>query len=81
MKPMKFKQANKDLLKPRNMTDDECGTLPVYSDGFQCISCWKPSFRERLSILIFGKAWLYVLSGETQPPVSIEGIKTIFGQR
>ena len=25
MKPINFKEANKDLLKPANMTDEECG--------------------------------------------------------
>jgi hypothetical protein len=78
MKPTSFKEHNKILLKPENMTDKECGALSVYTDGSYCISCWKPSLRERLSILLFGKVWLWVMSGKTQPPVALDGKKTIF---
>lgn len=41
MLAIKFKEANKNLSKPENMTDEECGSLWVYSDGRQCISCWR----------------------------------------
>lgn len=78
MKPTTFKEATKTLQKPEQMTDDKCGPLKVYNDGKQCISCWKPSFKERLSILFFGKIWLSVLSGDTQPPVWLDGSKTVF---
>ncbi len=37
MKPIKFPEANKTLGKPQGMTDDECGPLPVFSDG-KCAS-------------------------------------------
>ena len=78
MNPIKFPEANKNLLKPKNMTDEECGSLWVYSDGEQCISCWKMTFKQRLSALFFGKVWLSVLSGHTQPPVWIDCRKTVF---
>ena len=78
MKPVHFKESNKILQRPGDMTDDECGTLSVYTDNTQCVSCWKPSFIERLSILIFGRVWLSVFSGQTQPPVWIEGTKSAF---
>ncbi len=78
MKPISFKYANRTLLKPEGMTDEECGPLPVYNDGQTSISCWKPSLKERLSILLFGRVWLWVVSGVTQPPVSLEGIRNIF---
>jgi len=55
------------------MTDKECLPLPVWNDGKQCISCWKPTFVERFKILLTGKVWLGVLSGTTQPPVFISG--------
>lgn len=77
MKPVYFDQATKVLGKPESMTDEECGPLPVLNDGDCCISCWVPSFRERLSILVFGRVWLWVLSGKSQPPVSIEGKRTL----
>ena len=78
MQPDKFPQANKDLVKPEGWTDEECGTLPVYTDGQQCISLWKMTWRERFSALFFGRVWLFVVSGPTQPPVFLLGTREIF---
>lgn len=80
MEPDKFPQANKDLLKPEGWTDDQCGTLPVFTDGKECISLWKMTWRERFSALFFGKVWLFVHSGETQPPVGLMATREIFGE-
>lgn len=74
MKPIDFKQSTKVLQKPSTMTDNECASLHVWSDGNQCVSCWKPTFKERLNILFGGKVWLGVLSGGTQPPVFVSGL-------
>jgi hypothetical protein len=73
MKPIDFPQSTKVLQKPSEMTDKECSPLPVWSDGKQCVSCWKTSFIERLKILFTGKVWLGVMSGMTQPPVFVSG--------
>ena len=78
MIPIKFKQANKNLLKPDSMTEDECSSLWVYTDGNQCISCWKMNWKQRIKALFFGKIWLSVMSGRTQPPVWIDCCKTVF---
>lgn len=78
VKPIKFEEANKNLLKPSSMADEECNSLWVYSDGEQCISCWKLGWKERIAALLFGKVWLSVLSGSTQPPVWIDSCKTVF---
>ena len=78
MKPIAFPQATKTLQKPMSMTDEECSPLPVFTDGTQCISCWRPSWRERLAILFFGRVWCAVLSGQTQPPVWLMGSRTCF---
>ena len=78
MEPMAFPEANKNLLKPKGMTDEQCGPLPVLSDGKICLSLWRASWRERLSILFFGRVWLYIHSGHTQPPVSLSGIRSVF---
>ena len=77
MKPIKFEQANKNLLKPESMTDEECSSLWVYNDGRECISCWRLTWRERIKALLFGRVWLSVLSGRTQPPVWL-ACKTVF---
>jgi hypothetical protein len=81
MKPIHFSESNKTLLKPQDMTDEECGSLPVFADEKTCISLWRMSWRERLSALFFGNIWLYVNSGHTQPPVALEAARTIFEKK
>ena len=78
MKPIKFKEQTKILNKPGKMLDKECGPLPVWSDGSQCVSCWKPSLREILSFLFYRKVWLIVNYGSTQPPVALKCINKAF---
>ncbi len=79
MKPSDFPESTKTLQRPSDMTDDECGPLRIWNDDHTtCVSLWKPTLRERLSILIFGHVWLRVHSGQTMPPVLIEGRQTIF---
>lgn len=78
MEPIKFPEANKTLLKPESMTDEECSSLPVYCDNKQCISLWKLSWKERLQALFFGRLWVFVLSGSTQPPIALSTEKTVF---
>lgn len=73
MKPIDFPQSTKVLQKPSTMSDNECSSLHVWNDGKQCVSCWKPTFKERMNILFGGKVWLGVLSGTTQPPVFVSG--------
>lgn len=72
MNPINFKHSNKTLLKPENMTEEECDSLHVYVDGTSCLSCWQMNWKERLSALFFGKAWLWVWGSQTQPPVAIQ---------
>lgn len=78
MKPIKFKEANKNLLKPSSMTDEECSSLWIHTDGRECVSCWKLSWKERLAALFHGRVWLCVLSGHTQPPVWLMCTDTVF---
>jgi Zn-finger protein len=79
MKPIKFKEANKILSKPESWGEEkECGLLPVFTDGEQCISCWKLSFIQRINALFFGKVWLSTYTGKTQPPVWLDCKKTVF---
>ena len=78
MNPVKFKESNKELSKPSDMTDKECKSLPVYTDGKRCISCWRPSLKEWFSFLLFRKIWLYVHSGVTQSPVAVIAERTCF---
>ena len=78
MLPIKFKEANKNLAKPKGMTDEECGSLWVFSDGKQCISCWKVPFWKRIKMLFHGKVWLSIRTGSTQPPCWIDVDSTVF---
>ncbi len=81
MNPSYFKESNKNLNAPAGWDekkDGTCGVLPVYNDGKQSISLWKLSWKERFQILWFGKIWLGVLFGKTQPPVWMDTQKTVF---
>ena len=78
IKPIYFERANKSLSKPSSMTDEECSSLYVYTNGHECISCWKLTFRQRLYLLFHGKIWLSVLSGITQPPVWLDCDNDVF---
>lgn len=69
MVPIDFKESTKVLGKPSSASAEECGSLPVYGDGKQCMSCWKASWQERLYMLFTGKVWIGVVSGSTQPPI------------
>ena len=69
MKPINFKEQNRVLTKPSNMTDEECSSLHIFTDHNQCISCWEGTLKDRLLFLVTGKIWLGIISGETQPPV------------
>jgi DNA polymerase-3 subunit epsilon len=80
MKPMGFPEQTKVLQRPPSMSDEECAPLPVWSDGSMCMSLWRPSWRERLSMLLFGRVWLFVVSGESQPPVALDGQRSMFRQ-
>jgi hypothetical protein len=57
---------------------DNCANLPVFRGDNMIISCWRPTVRERLSILVRGRVWLLIHSPDTQPPVAVQGRKTVF---
>jgi len=69
MNPIEFNEQNKVLLKPESMTDEECKSLPVFSNGDECVSCWQLSDEEIEKLKETKCVWLGVLSGSTQPPV------------
>lgn len=77
MNPIDFPESNKTLLPPKGKTEEEVGKLPVWTDGEICLSCWRPSFMERLSVLFFGKVWLWVWIGHTQPPVAVTASRKV----
>ena len=66
MKPIEFKEQTKTLYGRWSVRP-----LPIFSDGEVCISCWRLRLIERIRALLFGKIWLRLRSGKTQPPVSM----------
>ncbi len=78
MKPVNFRHANKHLQPSGKEYSENVSSvqpLPIWTDGEQCLSCWQMSWRERLSALIFGRVWLAVLTGHTQPPAFVTAAK------
>lgn len=72
MKPISFPEQTSILQKPESMTDEECGSLPIYSNGVECISLWELDEDELQQIIETKQVWLRVVSGTTQPPVLLQ---------
>jgi len=79
VKPIPFREQNRVLYGgDKQYSENVTGVdpLPIWTDGEQCLSCWQMSWRERLSALLFGRVWLALLSGETQPPAWLGAQRT-----
>ena len=66
MKAINFSEANAQLLAG---SIPDCDDLPVCKTGTEIISKWRMSWRERLSALFFGVAFVSVLARKTSPPI------------
>jgi hypothetical protein len=73
MRPISFAQMTGELTRPPSMSDEECSPLPVHYSMYEetIISCWRPTWRERLAILFGKPVWLLVF-GYSHPPVDIQ---------
>lgn len=71
MTPSNFPQATSTLNRPQSMTDAECAPLHVHFTGSAFVSCWRPTWRERLAVLLGRPVWLWVI-GYSHPPVALE---------
>ena len=72
MEPIEFKHSNITLNPPpKNDSGIEIIAIRAWTDGSECVSCWRMSWRERFAALIFGKVWLSLLSGRTMPPAYV----------
>lgn len=83
MRPIPFKDQTVELQpNPNELVIDgqSVGTLPIFTDGQQCISCWKMTFKERLKALWNGKIWLGIHSGHSQPPVWLSADNEVFAK-
>jgi hypothetical protein len=79
MQPITFPESNFTFNKPSDMTDDQCGSLPVVrcntSDGTPLIiSCWELSEEDKAKITETGHIWL-TICGTGMPPVSLQSEK------
>ena len=79
MNPIKFEHSNITLGAPSpNNTGAEIDSINAWTDATSCVSCWRMSWRERFSALIFGRVWLDLLSGKTMPPAYVVACKEYF---
>ncbi len=68
MKAERWPDANQKLTAPEG--DSECGDLWVMTDGRQCLSRWRPTWREWFAILFGRPVWVCV-NMAPQPPIWI----------
>ncbi len=62
-------------------TAEDVGDLPVCRFDQGIVSCWRPTWAERLSILFFGRAWLHVIATpRTHPPVALIARRTYLNE-
>ena len=70
--PVGFEGANGIMMRPPDMTPEECRDLTVWRDGKQIISCWRLTEDELKTVRETGVVWLSIL-GNAMPPVCIAG--------
>jgi hypothetical protein len=84
MHPIPFPEQTVELKANPNQLEiagQPVGTLPIFTDGEQCISCWSLSFTERLKALWYGKIWLGIHTGRRQPPVWLAAEGQLFERK
>lgn len=79
MEPSNFPEANLILTAPdENPTGAHILDLPAHRAGGQIVTLWRPSWREMLSLLLYRRVWMRTLTQTTQPPVSLDCVRTPF---
>lgn len=81
MIPEAFPQSNKLAIpsgKEYSANVTAVKPLSIWTDGEQCVSCWRMSWRERLAALWYGRVWAATLSGSTQPPLCVLAQRAYF---
>lgn len=81
MKAVNFLQSTNILSNPKGL--EGYRRLPVHFQAPQSVSKWKASWRERISILLFGTIFVgvYVNKIEDQPPMWVQGKRNIFTRK
>lgn len=78
--PVKFKQANRVYRAPETMSEEECGSLYIFTDDQCTVSCWSLSLFQRLYILFTGRIWVHQLSGNIVYPTALSCEKSPFAE-
>lgn len=74
-----FKQANRRLANQPPAPQAPFFPGSYYSDGTNSVYLYRPTIRERISILIFGNVWLTMKLGkDIAPAMLLRGQKTVF---
>lgn len=87
MESINFKGSNIILNKPNGMTEEECGSLPVFRGHEECMSCWELSDEDMEALKKDPKIWVWVYAGgATQPPIALSATNpfpkgTEFGEK
>lgn len=75
--PVEFDGVNSRLGPPKGMDELEVQTLPVFSNGQVCISCWELSDEELAYVIATRRVYLSVMFGSTQPPCFVGSEQTV----
>lgn len=76
MKSSDFPEANMHYHAPPG-EEHRVYTISAWTDGDEVIELWRPTWRERLSILFFGKVWLRLMGSRPQP-AAVEAKRRMF---
>lgn len=77
MTPEVFRQSNKVLQPPHG--HDDVDPLHVYANNQFVLSCFRMTWRERLSALFFGRTWAWIITDAgTHPPIALQAKRTVF---
>jgi len=71
MRPVDFPDTNITFVL------DGCADLPAFRGGGMIVTCWRPSWLERLRVLLRGRVWVALL-GDKCPPLAVAGGQCVF---
>ncbi len=80
MNPAEFPEQTGVLGGHPTAFGEPVSDLPVYQGPQGTVSCWKPTWPERLMILLGCPVWLHFLWAQAHPPVAVSIEPTIFGE-
>lgn len=70
MRPVYFNESNVTVSYGET-------AIPALKDGKQVVSCWKMTWKDRISALLYGKVWVGI-RGNSQYPIWLDSTRTVF---